>query len=113
MKPRVSRSVSYSYFNLYVIQRALGVKPRVSRSDSKSYSIILCSSMHFTFGAASICYQSKDAIMVTRSKRSFRGKLQPPLKVYHKCKGIRSKAQTLIWHSLDNKGLSGELIEMG
>ena len=33
-------------------------------------------------------------------------KWKPSLKVYQRCKGAGSKAQTLIWHSLDDNGLS-------
>ena len=34
------------------------------------------------------------------------GKWQPLLKVYQRRKEVGSKAQTLIWHSLDDNGLN-------
>ena len=37
-------------------------------------------------------------------------KWQPPLKVYQMCKWVGFKAQALIWHSLDDNGLSWDLI---
>ena len=37
-------------------------------------------------------------------------KWQLPLKVYQKRKGVGSKAQTLIWHSLNDNGLGWNLI---
>ena len=41
------------------------------------------------------------------SKEAFDGgKWHPSLKVYHKRNEIGSKAQILIWNSLDDKGLS-------
>lgn len=39
-----------------------------------------------------------------------RDKWQPTLKVYQRRKGVSSKAQALIWHSLDDNGLSWDLI---
>ena len=39
-----------------------------------------------------------------------RDKCQPPLKVYQRRKGVGSKAQVLIWHCLDDNGLSWDLI---
>ena len=92
--------------------------------------------LHFLFGVASIWYQNKGAIMATRSKRNFRGRAlldctwiidrefqelnQDLYERFHAFNslglsfpkpggvdgGIGSKAQTLIWHSLDDKGLS-------
>ena len=37
-------------------------------------------------------------------------KCQSPLKVYQRRKGVGSKAQTLIWRSMDDNGLSWDLI---
>ena len=34
-----------------------------------------------------------------------------PLKVYQRRKGVGSKAQTLIWHSLGHNGLRWDLIQ--
>ena len=41
-----------------------------------------------------------------------RDKWQPPLKVYQRRKGVGSKAQALIGHSLDDNGLSWDLIQV-
>ena len=61
-------------------------------------------------------YEKFHALNSLRSSFSKLGRVdgdkwQPPLKVYHKCKG--SKAQALIWHSLDDKEPSWNLYIMG
>ena len=45
-----------------------------------------------------------------KPRRVDRDKWQPPLNVYQRRKGVDSKAQALIWHSLDDNGLSWDLI---
>ena len=45
-----------------------------------------------------------------RTGRVDRDKWQPTLKVYQRLKEVDSKAQALIWHSLDYNGLSWNII---
>ena len=61
------------------------------------------------------CVKKEGALVIQENHLgcSDRDKWQSPLKVYQRHKGMGFEAQTLIWHSLDDNGLSWDLTLQG